>query len=168
MARQRNSCEKCSFSSRKNKVTQGYKEAPLSGECFATQGGGCIYKHSITDLQILSSPMPSYIISCRGWFFCWVWIWSFCWYGLVLLVFCQAWSFGWLVGDFSRIIIYVLWKCLKAEANAPLWDTEHVTCELETVLSRAHTCPVPSGKLEAPYLQSNGDILCPGAILNLK
>lgn len=165
MARQRNSCEKCSFSSRKGKVTQGtkkphwlenalpHKEEDVSSNTALLTFGSYLLQWLITSL-------------CVGvGFFCWVWVccccWGFCWFGLVLSGF-----FDWLghLVDFSRIITHVLWKSLNAEANAPLWDTEHATHELATVLSRDHTYPVLSGKLEAPYIQSNGDISCPGSI----
>lgn len=50
------------------------QRSPTGCRMLCTQGGRWIYKHSITDLQILSSPRTSYINLYGGQFFCWVWV----------------------------------------------------------------------------------------------
>lgn len=84
-----------------------------AGECSATQVGRCIYKCSITDLQILSSPMTYYSFFVRvgffagygfvvaaGFFVGFLWFFFFFVVLFLLLVwgFCfLAWLIGWLV-----------------------------------------------------------------------
>lgn len=163
MARQRNSCEKCSFSSRKDKVTQGTKK-PLWIQycimlCHTSRKMYLQPQHYWSSDPIFSN----YLFHL----FVWGSVFLLGMGLLLLLGFLLVWP-G-LVGFFVWLCWLVISPglpyrfCGNAEMQKPtaaLWNTEHVTCELGTVLSRADTYPVLSGKLEAPYIQSNGEFWC--------
>lgn len=133
MARQRNSCEKFSFSSSKGKVTQGTKK-PHWIQGWRMLCHKSRKMHSQTQHYSIRSSNPIFFndlhLLCGGGFFCWVWVccccWVFCWFGF-LGYFCLAWLVGWFV-FFSRTTIHILWKCLNGEANCT--SLGHRKCNL--------------------------------------
>lgn len=137
----RNSCEKCSFSSRKGKVTLGTKKPRW------IQG----WRTLNTRLENTPPHKQERYFQTQHY-----WSSNSTFSNDFLNLFFADFFFS-PVG-----LAYTYCGNVSTEKQtAPLWDTEHLTWERAAFLGRAYKYPLQTGKLEAPNVQGNWGVFLP-------